>query len=121
MLHAPLGSHAVRGSIEELGSRLVDALLYVPRLGYHFEVTADANGTFLEPAALPGLHLASSCGCRPDPVVCALRTIGDSTHYVRRLARGLRSHDDARSRVGDLRNALTLARDHEAPSQNPGP
>ena len=90
MLHAPLGSHAVRGSIGELGSRLVDALLYVPRLGYHFEVTADANGTFLEPAALPGLHLASSCGCRPDPVVCALRTIGDSTHYVRRLARGLR-------------------------------
>jgi hypothetical protein len=54
MLHAPLGSDAVRGSIEELGSRLVDALLYVPRPGYHFEVTADANGTFLEPAALPG-------------------------------------------------------------------
>ena len=65
--------------------------------------------------------MASSFGRSPDPVVCALRTIGDFTHYGRRLARGLRSHDDAGSRVGDLRNALTLARDHEAASQNPGP
>jgi len=52
--------------------------------------------------------------------VSALRIIGDFTHYGRRLARGLRSDDDARGRVGDLRNALTLARDHEAPSQSPG-
>jgi hypothetical protein len=69
----------------------------------------------------PGPHMASSFGCSPDPVVSALRIIGDFTHYGRRLARGLRSDDDARGRVGDLRNALTLARDHEAPSQSPGP
>src|SRR5262249_35233593 len=68
----------------------------------------------------PGPHMASSCGYSPDSVVCALRSIGDFTYYGRRLARGLRSHDDARSRLGDLRNALTLACDHETPSQNPG-
>jgi len=61
--------------------------------------------------------MASSFRCSPDPVVSALRIIGDFTHYGRRLARGLRSDDDARGRVGDLRNALTLARDHEAPSK----
>ena len=69
----------------------------------------------------PGPHMASSFGCRPDSVVCALHIIVDFTHYGRRLGRGLRSHDDARSRVGDLRNALTLAHDHEALSQNAGP
>ena len=69
----------------------------------------------------PGPHMASSFGCSPDPVFSALRIIGDFTHYGRRLARGLRSDDDARGRVGDLRNALTLARDHEAPSQSPCP
>jgi len=50
-----------------------------------------------------------------------LRIIGDFTHYGWRLARGFRSDDDARGRVGDLRNALTLPRDHEEPSQSPGP
>ena len=65
--------------------------------------------------------MASGFDCSPDPVVCALRIIADFTHYGRRLARGLRSHDDARGRVGDLRNAVTLARDHEAPKQNAAP
>src|ERR1700693_2842895 len=69
----------------------------------------------------PCPYMASSFGCSPDAVVSALRIIGDFTHYGRRLARGLRSDDDARGRVGDLRNALTRARDHEAPSQSPGP
>jgi beta-barrel assembly-enhancing protease len=62
MMHAPLESDAVRSYIDKLGSRLVDALSYVPRLGYHFEVTADANGTFLEPAALPGGYIFIPAG-----------------------------------------------------------
>ena len=69
----------------------------------------------------PGPHMASSFGCSPDPGVCALRTIGDFTHYGRRLARGLRSHDDARRRVGDLRSPATFGRNHEAPSRNAVP
>ena len=48
-----------------------------------------------------------------------MRVIGDFTPYGRRLTRGLRSHGDARGRVGDLCNVVTLARDHETPSQNP--
>ena len=68
----------------------------------------------------PSPHVASNFVCRSDPVLCALRIIGDFTHHGRRLARSLRSHDHARSRVGDLRNALALARDHDAPFQNPG-
>jgi hypothetical protein len=74
------------------------------------------NGVLSE----PGPHMASSCDCSAPLVVCAQCNIGDLTHYGRRLARSLRSHDDACSRVGDLRNALTLARDHESPLQNPG-
>jgi hypothetical protein len=51
-------SDAVRSYIEKLGSRLAVALPYEPRLGYRFEVTADANGTFLETAALPGGYIS---------------------------------------------------------------
>ena len=73
------------------------------------------NGVLSEPYP----HMASSCGCTPDPFVCALYTIGDFTHYGRRLARGLRPHDDAHRRLGDLRNAPTLGRDHETGAQSP--
>jgi hypothetical protein len=49
------------------------------------------------------------------------RIIGEVTQYGRNLARGLRSHGDARSGVGALCNALTGTCDHEAPSENTGP
>jgi hypothetical protein len=75
------------------------------------------NGVLSE----PGPHMASSFGRGRDPVVCAVPIIGDFTHYERRLARGFRSHDDARGSVGDLCNAPTLARDHEAPRQGAAP
>jgi hypothetical protein len=65
--------------------------------------------------------MASNFGRGRDPVVCAVSIIGNFTHYGRRLARGFRSHDDARGSVGDLCNALTLARDHEAPAQDATP
>jgi hypothetical protein len=74
------------------------------------------NGVLSE----PGPHMASSFGNSPHPVACALRVIGDFSHHGGRLARGLRSHDDACGRVGGLRDALTLARDHEGPTQSPG-
>jgi hypothetical protein len=67
-----------------------------------------------------GPHMASSFGCCPYRVVCAQLIIRDFTHYGRRLARGLRAHVDARSCMGDLRHGLTLARAHEAPSQDSG-
>ena len=65
--------------------------------------------------------MAPNFGCSPDPVVSALRLIGDFTRYGRGLARGLRSDDDARCRLDDLRNAFTVASDSKAPSQNPDP
>jgi len=68
----------------------------------------------------PGPQLASNFGLVGDCVVCAVRIIGDFTHHGWRLARGFRSHDDARGRVGDLCNAFALARDHDAPTQDAG-
>ena len=67
--------------------------------------------------------MASSCNCSPNFVVYTRRIIGSFPQYGRNLARGLRSHDDARSRLGALCNALTGTCDLEAPSQNtrPGP
>jgi len=66
----------------------------------------------------PGPHMASSFRRGCDPFVCALRLVGDFTHHGRRLARGFRSHDNARGSLGALCHALTLARDHQAPRQN---
>ena len=75
------------------------------------------NGVLSEPCP----HMASNFGRGRDSVVCAVPVIGDFTHYGRRMARGLCSHDDALSRVGDLRNALTLARDHKHPPKAQAP
>jgi beta-barrel assembly-enhancing protease len=53
--HAPLDSAMVRDYVEQVGQRLMRALPQgSPFLPYHFEVTADSTGTFLEPTAFPG-------------------------------------------------------------------
>jgi hypothetical protein len=97
----------------------------LPRLSHrwHYWVHTDGYLRLFRNGVLPerGPHVAASCDCSPFLVICTQRIIGDYTHHGRTLARGLRSHDNARGRVGDLRNAVTLARDHEAPSQNPVP
>ena len=68
----------------------------------------------------PGPHMASSCDDYPYPVVCTQRIAGEFSYYGRRLAKGLCSHDDAHSGLGNLRNAFALARAHEAAPQRPG-
>ncbi|HEY6344565.1 MAG TPA: M48 family metalloprotease [Bryobacteraceae bacterium] len=53
--HSPLDSAMVRDYVEQVGQRLMRALPQgSPFLPYHFEVTADSTGTFLEPTAFPG-------------------------------------------------------------------
>ena len=96
----------------DLGSPVVATIICTMMAIYVFV------GMASYPNAVP--HMASNFSHGLDPVVCAVPAHGDFTLYRRRLARGFRPHDDARGSVGDLRNALTLARDHEAPSQSPG-
>ena len=72
------------------------------------------NGVLSEPRP----HMAWDFGRDPDPILCAVPIVGDFPYYGRKVARGFCSHDDARGRVGDLYNAPTLARNHEAPRQN---
>jgi predicted Zn-dependent protease len=53
--HAPLDSAMVRDYVEQVGQRLMRALPQAsPFVPYHFEVTADSTGTFLEPTTFPG-------------------------------------------------------------------
>ena len=52
--HPPLDSAMVRDYVEQVGQSLLRALPQgSPFLPYHFEVTADSTGTFLEPTAFP--------------------------------------------------------------------
>ncbi|HYK62969.1 MAG TPA: M48 family metalloprotease, partial [Bryobacteraceae bacterium] len=53
-VHSQLDNAAAREYIEQMGARLVQALPQPSPFMYHFELTADSSGTFLEPAALPG-------------------------------------------------------------------
>src|SRR5215472_2030906 len=57
----------------------------------------------------------------PNFVVYTRRIIGVVTQYGRKLERGLRPHDDARSGVGALCNALTGTCYHEVTSENTVP
>lgn len=53
--HPPLDSAMVRDYVEQVGERLARGLPQgSPFLPYHFEVTADSAGTFLEPIAFSG-------------------------------------------------------------------
>jgi predicted Zn-dependent protease len=52
--HAPLDNAAARDYIEQMGVRLEQALPQPSPFTYHFELTTDFSGTFLEPAAFPG-------------------------------------------------------------------
>lgn len=60
--HSPLDSDAAREYIEQMGARLVQALPQQSPFTYHFELTADSNGTFLEPAAFPGGYIFVPAG-----------------------------------------------------------
>ena len=53
--HPPLDSAMARDYVEQVGQRLLRAFPQgSPFLPYHFELTADSTGTFLEPTAFPG-------------------------------------------------------------------
>src|SRR5215471_6704119 len=52
--HAQLDNAAARDYIEQMGARLEPALPQPSPFTYHFELTTDFSGTFLEPAAFPG-------------------------------------------------------------------
>lgn len=54
LAHAALDDAAARDYIEAMGARLARALPQPSPFTYHFELTTDSTGTFLEPAALPG-------------------------------------------------------------------
>ena len=53
-MHLPLDSSTVLEYIDQMGAKLVRALPQQSPFPYHFEVTTDAKGTFLEPASVPG-------------------------------------------------------------------
>lgn len=61
-VHSQLDNAAAREYIEPMGARLVQALPQPSPFMYHFEVTADSSGTFLEPAALLGGYVFVPAG-----------------------------------------------------------
>jgi predicted Zn-dependent protease len=60
--HTPLDNAAARDYIEQMGARLASALSQPSPFIYHFELTADFSGTFLEPASLPGAFVFVPAG-----------------------------------------------------------
>jgi predicted Zn-dependent protease len=60
--HSVLNNEVIRTYIEQLGARLVQALPQESPFTYHFELTTDSTGTFLEPAALPGGYIFVPAG-----------------------------------------------------------
>jgi predicted Zn-dependent protease len=52
--HAALDNAAARDYIEAMGARLARSAPQPSPFTYHFELTSDSTGTFLEPAAFPG-------------------------------------------------------------------
>jgi beta-barrel assembly-enhancing protease len=61
--HPPLDSAVVRDYVEQVGARLMRALPQPsPFLPYHFEVTADSTGTFLEPVYFPAGYIFIPAG-----------------------------------------------------------
>jgi predicted Zn-dependent protease len=60
--HAPLDNAAARDYIEQMGARLEQALPQPSPFTYHFELTTDSGGTFLEPASLPGGYVFVPAG-----------------------------------------------------------
>jgi predicted Zn-dependent protease len=60
--HSPLDNAAARDYIQQMGERLARAMPQPSRFEHHFELTQDFNGTFLEPAALPGGYIFVPAG-----------------------------------------------------------
>jgi hypothetical protein len=60
--HSPLDNAAASAYIEQMGARLTRALPQPSPFTYHFELTTDSSGTFLEPAALPGGYIFVPAG-----------------------------------------------------------
>ena len=54
LAHATLDNAAARDYIEAMGARLARSAPQPSPFTYHFELTSDSTGTFLEPAAFPG-------------------------------------------------------------------
>jgi beta-barrel assembly-enhancing protease len=55
--HAPLNDALIQDYVEAVGQKLTAALPQQSPFPYHFELTADFNGTFLEPTSLPGGYI----------------------------------------------------------------
>ena len=61
-VHSQLDNAAARKYVEQMGARLVQASPQPSPFMYHFELTADSSGTFLEPAAVPGGYVFVPAG-----------------------------------------------------------
>jgi len=60
--HPPLDNAPARDYIEQMGARLARALPQPSPFTYHFELTTDSGGTFLEPASLPSGYVFVPAG-----------------------------------------------------------
>lgn len=60
--HAPLNNALIRDCVEAVGQKLIAALPQQSPFPYHFELTADFNGTFLEPTSFPGGYIFVPAG-----------------------------------------------------------
>src|SRR5262249_25249428 len=61
-VHSQLDNAAARKYVEQMGARLVQASPQPSPFMYHFKLTADSSGAFLEPAALPGGYVFVPAG-----------------------------------------------------------
>jgi beta-barrel assembly-enhancing protease len=59
---APLIDALARDYVEAVGQKLIAALPQQSPFPYHFELTADFNGTFLEPTSFPGGYIFVPAG-----------------------------------------------------------
>lgn len=86
-VHSPLDNAAAREYIEQMGARLVQAFPQPSPFTYHFELTADSSGTFLEPATLPGGFVFVPAG-----LILAAR---DEAELAGTVAHAIRTHSSA--------------------------
>jgi beta-barrel assembly-enhancing protease len=60
--HAPLNDALIQDYVESVGQKLIVALPQQSPFPYHFELTADFNGTFVEPTSFPGGYIFVPAG-----------------------------------------------------------
>jgi beta-barrel assembly-enhancing protease len=60
--HAPLNDALIQDYVEAVGQKLIATLPQQSPFPYHFELTADFNGTFVEPTSFPGGYIFVPAG-----------------------------------------------------------